>query len=98
MLVNRTRDRERHLGAGGSRRCRRILPRAVLLACACATGCAGMQFDVVGLDRRPDADVDLEIVGPTAAADPSGCLQRRFVDEPTTPAAIDVRCTPYVSH
>jgi hypothetical protein len=46
---------------------------------------------VVGIEPRGGADPELEIVGPMGAA-PKGCQNPGFVDELTTPYAIDVRC------
>jgi hypothetical protein len=46
---------------------------------------------VVGIEPRGGGDPEFEIVGPIGAA-PTACENPRFVDEPTTPYAIDVRC------
>jgi len=96
MITGQTVDRDRNRGSGGARGRRWHLPLALMLAST--TGCAGVQLGVVGIERRPGADTELEIVGPMTTADLSHCTNPRFVDEPTTPTAIDARCTPYGSH
>jgi hypothetical protein len=46
---------------------------------------------VVGIEPRGGDEPALEIVGPMGVA-PTDCENPRFVDELTTPYAIDVRC------
>jgi len=96
MITGQTVDRDRHRGSGRTRARRWHLALALILAST--TGCVGVELGVVGIERRPGADTELEIVGPMATADLARCTNPRFVDEPTTPAAIDIRCTPYGSH
>ena len=46
---------------------------------------------IVGIEPRGGAETELEIVGPTDTI-PKECGNPRFIDELTTPYAIDVRC------
>jgi hypothetical protein len=46
---------------------------------------------VVGIEPRGGAEPELEIVGPMGI-EPRWCENPRFVDELTTPYAIDYRC------
>jgi hypothetical protein len=56
-------------------------------------GC--VHFGVVGIEPRAGGEPELEIVGPTGT-DPASCEHPRFVDDPTTPYAIDHRCAAYI--
>jgi hypothetical protein len=73
------------------RRARSLVAGLVSMLAGC------VHFGVVGIEPRTDGEPELEIVGP-AATDPASCEHPRFVDEPTTPYAIDHRCAAYIGH
>jgi hypothetical protein len=62
-----------------------IVMSFVLMLVSCA------HVVVVGVEPRGGDEPALEIVGPIDVA-PTDCENPRFVDEITTPYAIDVRC------
>jgi hypothetical protein len=64
---------------------RSVLTSLVLTLASCG------HFSVLGIEPRGGGDPEVEIVGPASSA-PTDCENPRFVDEPTTPYAIDVRC------
>jgi len=63
----------------------RILARLVWMLAGCG------HVGVVGIEPRGGGDPEVEIVGPMGIR-PTGCENPRFVDEQTTPYAIDRRC------
>jgi hypothetical protein len=63
----------------------RIATSLILTIASCS------HIAVVGIGPRGGAESEVEIVGPTDAL-PTDCENPRFVDELTTPYAIDVRC------
>jgi hypothetical protein len=70
---------------------RSVLASLMLTLASCA------HVAVVGIEPRGGGYPEPEIVGPMLAA-PTGCENPRFVDEPTTPYAIDVRCPSMDAH
>jgi hypothetical protein len=69
----------------------RVLTSVMLTLASCG------HVSVVGIEPRGGGDPEVEIVGPASIA-PTDCENPRFVDEPTTPYAIDVRCAEMRGH
>jgi hypothetical protein len=65
--------------------CRRIVTSFILTLASCS------HVAIVGIEPHGGAEPEFEIVGPMGAV-PTGCENPRFVDELTTPYAINVRC------
>jgi hypothetical protein len=63
----------------------RVLARFVWMLASCG------HVGVIGIEPRGGGDPEVEIVGPMGSR-PTGCENPRFVDEPTTPYAVDRRC------
>jgi hypothetical protein len=63
----------------------RVLAQLVSMLAGCA------HVGVLGIEPRGGGDPEVEVVGPMGTR-PTACEHPRFVDEQTTPYAIDRRC------
>lgn len=67
---------------------------AATVALVALSACGGVQLGVVGFDRRANGN-ELEIVGPTSMHDRDTYVGAPLVEEPSSLATVDDRCSTY---